>query len=224
MARSTSDAEQALRASAPKELPALEVAERAGEYLASIITASPVPLRENDDSPTDVQHEALWFMSVLGYRALRAALAATCSGYGDQAVSQVRVIIELHARARKVIEDESGEYARQWCADRTGGSGARLIGQEFWEFLSGPPHGAVRAVLDWIAISKDDGTTDIVLGPERRPEVANPTLTFLAGTLRDIAHWLATIADAPEVGLEALDAEVKAAYELFLPEGEPGTD
>jgi hypothetical protein len=218
------EAEEALRASAREELPALGVAERASEHLASIIEVAPVPVRTNSGSPSELQHEALWLMSVLGFRAMRAAIAATCSGYGDQAVAQVRVIIELHARARKAIEDESGEYPRQWLADRAGGSGARLIGQDFWEFLSGPPHGTVRAVLDWTAISREDGTTHVVLGPERRPEVANPTLTFLAGTLRDIAHWLATIANASEDGLETLDAEVKAAYDVFIPDGEPGTE
>ena len=176
-----------------------------------------MPPRGKGGSPDEFRHEALWLMAVLGFRALRAAMSITSSGYADQATAQVRLNIELQARAQKVADDESGEAARQWLVGRAGGSGARLIGQDFWEILSGPPHAVVRGVLDWVAISKEDGTTDVVLGPERRSELANSMLTFIAGALRDVGHFLASVAGAPENGLAFSDAEIKAAYDRFLP-------
>jgi hypothetical protein len=84
--------------------------------------------------------------------------------------------------------------------------------------MSAPPHAAVRGVLDWVAISSEDGSTQVVLGSEQRPEVANASLTFIAGEVRDIGHILATVSGAPENGLQSLDEAVTAAYERFLPD------
>src|SRR5205823_6554719 len=100
-----------------------------------------------------------------------AAMAVLSSGYEDQAIGYQRLVDELQNRARKVWEDKSGNYAREWLDGKTLGKGAKLAGQDFWEFLSAPVHGNVRAVLDWLAVSEDDGATHVVVGPERRPQV-----------------------------------------------------
>lgn len=70
-------------------------------------------------------------------------------------------------------------------------AGAKLTGQDFWELLSGPVHANVRAILDWLAISRDDGNHHVVVAPERRPEGGNATLVYMAGNARDIAVGLA---------------------------------
>lgn len=165
-------------------------------------------------------------MGVQSFRALRAALGIIASGYDDQAVGDVRLISELHGRARKVFEDESGEYARQWIDGRTGGSGAKVVGQDLWEVLSGPPHPTARATLDWTAVASENGPTLVVLGPERRPDLSNGTLAFIAGEIRDIGYVLATASGISGVLPESLDTAILVAHERYLPDdpgGPPGS-
>lgn len=161
-------------------------------------------------------------MAVIAFRAARAAIWVSRVGYEDQAVAYVRLIDELHNRAQRVRADASGNYAPKWLAGRLG-KGAKLAGQEFWEMLSGPVHATARAVLDWLAISQDDGSTKVVLGPERRPEVANGTLVYIAGELRDIAAMLSAAAGMPLDGLAPLTAAVQSAQrEHWGPDGVAG--
>jgi hypothetical protein len=116
-------------------------------------------------------------MAIIALRALRATMQALRTGYEDQEIGYQRLIDELHNRSQKLAEDESGEYARHWLQGRGLGKGAKLAGQEFWEFMSGPVHANARAVLDWIVISQENGSTQIVVDPKRRPDVANLCLS-----------------------------------------------
>ena len=173
------------------DLPGVALLDLACRVLASVIAETPVPSRDEKPSPTDLRHNALWMMAVAAFRAARAARATFGVGYEDQAVGFVRLVDELHNRAQKVREDQSGEYARSWLEGKPIGKGAKLAGQDFWEFVSGPVHADVRGVLDWLAISQEDGSTQVVLGPERRPDVAEPSLVYIASEVRDIASMLA---------------------------------
>jgi hypothetical protein len=203
--------ESQLDGAVPSELAALAVADAASRVLADLIQRAPVPPRATAPTAEELGHQAIWFMAVTAFRAARAAIWVSRVGYEDQAVAHVRLIDELHNRAQKVREDTSGDYAREWLAGRSLGKGAKLAGQELWGLLSGPVHANARAVLDWLAISHDDGSTKVVLGPERRPEVANGTLVYIAGELRDIAAMLSAAAGMPLDGLALLTAEIQAA-------------
>ena len=161
-------------------------------------------------------------MAIIALRALRAAIHVLSVGYEDQSVGFQRLIDELHNRAQKVRADSSGDYARQWLDGRSLGKGAKLAGQDFWEFLSGPVHGNVRAVLDWLAVSQDDGSARVVIGPERRPEVANAALTYMASEGRDIASMLAVEAGI-KVDTRELDRRIQAAHDQYIPD-EPRDD
>lgn len=211
-------AEEDLRQRAAEDLPALELASKAGDFLASIIAITPVPPSAPDQSPRERQHHAIWLMAIQAFRALRVAMDTIAIGYDDQAVGKVRLIFELQARAEKTFQDESGEYARKWLAGGSGGSGARLVGQKFWEMLSGPPHATVRGTLDWTAIPNEDGSTEIVLGPERRIDLSNSTLISLAANIRDIGHMLEVVTRVSVGGLEELDAEIDALGRIYLSE------
>jgi hypothetical protein len=89
-----------------------------------------------------------------------------------------RLLDELHGRAQKALEDTSGHIAREWLDGRWNPKGAKLAGRDMWDMMSAPAHAGVRGVLDWIAVSREDGGTGIVVGPEQRPEVANASLSF----------------------------------------------
>jgi hypothetical protein len=211
--------EEELRQTADMDLPTLALADEVSRLLGEVIQSISIDAAREDRNPKDCRVHALWFMAIIALRALRAAMQALRSGYEDQSVGYQRLIDELHNRAQKVRDDDSGDYARQWLDGRGLGKGAKLAGQDFWEFLSGPVHANARAVLDWIAISQPDGSAKIVIGPERRPDVANAALTYMASEGRDIANLLAR--DAGRVlNLTALDARIREAVATWIPDGE----
>jgi hypothetical protein len=196
----------------------LAVAVQAGELLISIVQEAPVAPVDVDRARTvaESQHLALWFMAIISFRALRAAIHVLSIGYEDQSFGYQRLIAELHGRAQKVRDDHSGDQARQWLAGRSLGKPAKLVGRDFYDMISGPVHANSRAVFEWLAISRADGSTGVVLGPERRPEVANAALVMMAGQARDIGMLLAS-----RVGLHAdisqLDEAIKAGHAAYLP-------
>jgi hypothetical protein len=204
------DRERELDYTAPDDLTALAVADAASRKLANVIQRTPVQATAATCTAAQTSHQGLWFMAVIAFRAARAAISVLRVGYEDQAVVYVRLIDELHNRGQKIRQDQSGHYARQWLDGRSLGKGAKLAGQQFWEMLSGPAHANARAVLDWLAIPHEDGSTKVVLGPERRPDVANSTLIYVAGELRDITAMLLSAAGLPLDELAPLTAAIQA--------------
>jgi hypothetical protein len=138
-------------------------------------------------------------------------------GYEDQAIGFHRLIDEVHNRAQAVDADGSGREASEWLAGRNMGKGAKLAGREFWDFLSGPVHANSRAVHDWLAITQEDGTTRVMLGPERRPTMANPALAIMAAECRDIANLLA-LRFGIRLDLRSVDARIHAEKARHIPE------
>ena len=214
-----SEKEEALRQAAEVDLPMLALADDVSRLLAEVIEGISIDATEEDRNPKALRIHALWFMAITALRALRAAMQALRTGYEDQAVGYQRLIDEIHNRAQQIAKDASGGYARQWLEGRGLGKGAKLAGQDFWEFMSGPVHANPRAVLDWIAISRADGSTQIVVGPERRPDVANPALVYMASSGRDIAHLLAIESEQPH-NIATLDARIHEAFATWIPDDE----
>jgi hypothetical protein len=158
-------------------------------------------------------------MTIFGFRAIRAAIAVLRVGYSEQAVGHNRLLDELHGRAQKITEDASGDLARQWLDGHWNPKGAKLAGRDLWDMMSAPAHAGVRGVLDWIAVSNDDGTTSMVVGPEARPEVGNAMLTYMAGEGRDLALMLAKAA-GKRLNLVELDARINSAHDLYVPDSQ----
>jgi hypothetical protein len=199
------------------ELEALSLADEVSRLLAEIIQSVTIDATKDERDTDEVRRHALWFMAIITFRALRAAMHMFAIGYEDQAIGFHRLIDEIHSRAMKISEDASGDQARAWLEGKNLGKGAKLAGQEFWEFLSGPVHANAAAVLDWLAVTQPDDTARVSVGPERRPDMANPALTFMSGEGRDIAHTLARRCGL-RLDLEALDARIRAAQAAHIPE------
>ena len=104
-----------------------------------------------------------------------------------------------------------------WLNGKNPGKGAKLAGRDFWEFMSGPVHANARAVLDWLAVTQSDDSAKVVIGPERRPDMTNAALAYMAGEARDIANLLAMHSDV-RLDLMDLDAKIRAAHDLHIPE------
>jgi hypothetical protein len=199
------------------ELEALSLADEVSRLLAEIIQNFTIDATKDERGADDLRRHALWFMAIITFRALRAAMHMFAIGYEDQAVGFHRLIDEIHNRAMKINDDDSGDQARAWLEGKNFGKGAKLAGQEFWEFLSGPVHANVAAVHDWLAVTQPDDSARVTVGPERRPEMANPALTFISGEGRDIAHMLARRCDL-HLDLKTLDARIHAAQAAHIPE------
>jgi hypothetical protein len=202
---------------ADSELDALSLADEVSRLLAEIIQNVSIDATKDERDADELRRHALWFMAIITFRALRAAMHMFAIGYEDQAIGFHRLIDEVHNRAAKINDDDSGDLAQAWLEGKNFGKGAKLAGQEFWEFLSGPVHANVAAVHDWLAATQPDDTARVTVGPERRPDMANPALTFMSGEGRDIAHLLARRCDL-HVDLETLDAKIRAAQAAHMPE------
>jgi hypothetical protein len=202
---------------ADRELEALSLAYEVGRLLAEIIQNVTIDATKDERDADELRRHALWFMAIITFRALRAAIHMFAIGYEDQAIGFHRLIDEIHNRAMKINEDASGDQARAWLEGKNFGKGAKLAGQQFWEFLSGPVHANAAAVLDRLAVTQPDDTARVTVGPERRPDMANPALTFMSGEGRDIAHMLARRCGL-RLDLDALDARIRAAQAAHIPE------
>jgi len=211
--------EQAFREHAWADVEMMALADDVSHLLCELIERFKVAPADGDASADDVRRHALWFMAIIAFRALRAAMNTFAIGYEDQAVGFSRLLDEVHNRAQAVHGDASGKEARAWLAGRNYGKGAKLAGREFWDYLSGPVHANVRAVLDWLTITQPDGSNEVKLGPERRPTVANATLTLMASETRDIANLLA-LHFGVRLDLRALDSKIHAAKGKYIPEDE----
>ena len=96
--------EEALRERATDDLPELLLVDKVTHAVAALIQQTPVDARQSDRSAAEYQHQALWLMTVMGFRALRAAMHVIAVGYEEQAAGYQRLIDELWSRARKVRE------------------------------------------------------------------------------------------------------------------------
>jgi hypothetical protein len=208
--------ERKFREEADGALPTLALAGKVTQLMLEVAQAVTIDASVGDPPPEQLRRHALWFMNIIGLRAIRAAMTVLRTGYEDQSLGYQRLVDELHNRAQKVSADQSGSYADEWLKGRSLGKGAKMAGQEFWEFLSGPVHASTKAVFDWLAVPQDDGTAKVVIGPERRPVVANAALSYMASEGRDLAVLLAAEAGLP-LDLRKLDAELKTAHDEYIP-------
>lgn len=186
-------AEKSLGASANEELPTLYVLDVASDRLGWVLTQAGFEATTDDPPPASYQRaKALLYMGVLAVRTARAAMAVMERGYEPETLTYKRMLFELHSRAQRVLADGSGEYARQWLKGRAGkpAGSLREAPSGLWETFSHSSHADYRAVENFLAVSKPDGTGLVVL-PERRADLANATLATMAGEIRDIAGLIA---------------------------------
>ena len=209
-----SQREEELREGAVADVPELLLADGVWRVVADLVERTSVDARAGDRSAADYQHQALWLMTIIGLRALRAAMHVIAVGYEDQAAGYQRLIDELWSRGQKVRTDRSGNYAKQWCEGKPPGKAAKLTEQDLWEFWSRTQHADPAAVWNWVAVTQPDGTAKVLLGPERRPEIVRGTLTVMLSQLRDLGGMLAAHTKTPVPALDLLTEEVLDAHRL----------
>ena len=204
-------AEGRLRESASSDLPALHVLDVASDRLGWVLTRAGSEAVTEDPPPGSYERaKALLYVGLLAVRIARAAMAVMVNGYEPETLTYKRTLLELHSRARRIVDDQSGEYARQWLKGRAGKPAGNLrdVPSGMWETLSHSSHADYRAVENFLAVSKSDGT-GLVLLPERRADLANATLATMAGEIRDVAGLIAREHDLAIPDWTELSALVK---------------
>lgn len=69
-------------------------------------------------------------------------------------------------------------------------------------------------MLNWVAITQEDGSAKVLLGPERRPEIVRDTLTVMLSEIRDLGGMLVVQTSTAVPDFDALTDEIVAAHRL----------
>jgi len=205
-------AEGAMRSSVWAELAAYQVANAASETLLWVLQRAGFEPYQGEKPPASYwRAKALLYLGVLAVRTTRAAMAVIACGYEAETLGHKRTLMEVHSRAQGVVDDASGEYARQWLQARAGKPAKSVSGfapDDFFAMLSHSSHADHRAVENFLAVSNPDGSTSLLPHPERRPEVSNSTLITFASETRDVARVIATEHGLTIPHLAELDAAI----------------
>jgi hypothetical protein len=218
-------AEGALRAAVWRELPAYPVADAVTEALLWVLNRAGYESPEDPENPPASywRAKALLYLGVLGVRTTRAAMAVLAAGYEAESMTYKRTLTEVHSRARRVFDDESGSYAREWLNNRAG-KPAKAVGayapDGLWDMLSHSSHADHRGIENFLAISNEDGSTTFLTTPERRIDVSNGTIAAFAGEARDIAAIIARQRGLEIPHLAELDAAIAQHYPFAESEDE----
>jgi hypothetical protein len=211
-----SERERELRETVSDDLSAYRVADAAAEALRAVLARCRLETHSGDGEPPAEwwRKKARLYIAVLAVRASRTAMSDIACGYEPEALVQKRRLLELHSRMQRVNNDASGSYAKEWLRGRAGKPAkavAEFAPTGLWESLSHTSHADHRAVEDFLAVTGggEDGLHGLVIDPERRPEISNPTLAIVAGETRDIARGLAHEFNLDVPGLQSLDTAIQ---------------
>jgi hypothetical protein len=207
--------EEALRARAPAELEALQLFSRASVTLAAVLEGIDVPWHADPAPPEIHIKSAVLNLSVLAVRVARALATVVCTGYVLEAHPLKRRLSEAHARLNAVMDDDSGEYARKWLADKAPRGLrdlARAYGnQDLFDLYSESAHAKMGPLNSWLALAVGDRRA-MPIGPMRDAEFANRMLVEAASECRDFAVVVATVFDRTLPDVHRLDADLNVAF------------
>ncbi len=155
-------------------------------------------------------------MSIVGTKALRvirAARAVLASGFESEAGALDRILVELMAHRRAILDDPTASEALAWLRrERKYGISKRVAAmgsREVYENLCVDAHGDPEAVLRL----RDPETNTIELGPQRGSGT-RASLLLYAGFARDHAGLVAQLSDTTSIqGMDRLDAGIDAAWQ-----------
>ena len=162
--------ESRLRGAADREFgDALELAERLVGYLADAGWHSELPAGKLSDA-SHARRAALLALSGIGVRTARALILLVRSGWEPEAHALKRRLSEVVWRARSVLDDHSGEAARQWL-DGRGRSAAKLArdygGDRPWNLFSSGAHADARSLRlsmtppPWVDVPDSERALDV---------------------------------------------------------------
>jgi hypothetical protein len=168
----------------------------------------------NEVTGGDVEMLRLGAQRVIGIRALRvvrAARAVLAFGYEREAPALVRTLIELNARRKAIMDDDTGSEALAWLQRRRKWDIGKLVEKSapgLYGNLSADAHGDPAPVSRLL----DPSTGNIELAPRRGP-ATRASLVLSAGIARDQAVVIAALAGVELSGVDEVDRDIRAAWE-----------
>jgi hypothetical protein len=214
-------AEARLRASVDSDLPILAVVRQATDVLSWVLCQSDLP--KFDEDPVPASHlvaTALLFLGVMAHRATRAAMALAATGYEPETLGLKRLLTEAHSRMKAILEDDSGEHARQWLVGPAPSTPHRLVAKhadrEMFDLYSRSAHADAEGIKRWLLQPSASNEWDVLGAPDRWPGFISTVMVEFAFEVRDIAVGLASIRSLTPPGLPALDNAIDAAENLYL--------
>ncbi|CAA9540841.1 MAG: hypothetical protein AVDCRST_MAG91-3843 [uncultured Sphingomonadaceae bacterium] len=210
---------------AAQRLPALALAGRVTDRLAEVLTGAHIP----DPEPPDAMYyrrSAILVMAVLGLRTARACMLVVAHGYWVESHGLKRRLSEAHARLQAIVDDETGQYARQWLEGPPPGEAKAVHkygDRDTWGLYSWGAHADARSVHSWLSEEHPRARHALRPLPEHHDSLSNALLVELASELRDIARALAVARSrtADEVRLnvahiETLDPDIDEMIKRFF--------
>lgn len=139
--------EDRLRELASAHLPTIALIDRLIDAAGPIAKASAWSGLPVDALPrTAERYTAANAVLTMGLRSARAVQLLIASGYGREALSSVRRLLEVSGHAARIAEDSSGQYAANWLEGRGRADRPRsAFGPEqehdvLWKLMSGQAH------------------------------------------------------------------------------------
>lgn len=139
---------------------------------------------------------AMLGLAAMGLRATRIVALAVRSGYGPEGFGNLRRVLEAAGHSVNVANDESGQYAANWLAQRGRAGRPRTAFDNtpeqdaIWRLMSGLVHATFADFTNLSADIDADGRLIHRVGPQRAITVDNAAL-WLAG--RQLGRILAAV-------------------------------
>jgi hypothetical protein len=216
-------AEEQLRATSASDLAVLDVVRQATDALMwSLSRSEMAPSEEDPPAPSHYVGSALFILAVLGLRTTRAIVTLISSGYEPEALGLKRSLTEVHSRVKAIVEDSSGQHARDWLAGPSPSTTRKLIGKHadlsLFDLYSDSTHASFDATKQWLMQSTGEREATLVATPDRWPDLANVLLAECAREVRDLAVVLGSLRGLVPPKLSDLERAIDAAEARWVPE------
>lgn len=219
-----------------EDLPALAIARKATDVLATVIEGIVIPPAAEGAPPSYYVRAATFLLSVIGPRTARACLLVVSAGYWPEAHALKRRLSEVHARAEAMANDTSGQHARDWLKGKGPSTPHKVVGKwgsaDLWEIYGWGSHAEPQSVLQWLSEPVGDVEHGIRVPPAHDERLSNAELVECAMECRDLAmvgvFCRACNRTERDVNHEAisaaLDAEIEVMRDRYYAPPEGGDD
>lgn len=167
---------------------------------------------QHSSNPNDLILGACTLIGAHAVRIIRAATAVLATGYENEARSLDRILVELMAHRRVILDDPSGREAVAWLRRKRRRGISRKVAamgeNELYGNLCVEAHGDPGAIMRLF----NPTTNTIKLGPHRTP-ATRASLLLYAGFARDQAVVVSQLSGRTVIGgLDLLDEAIQKGW------------
>jgi hypothetical protein len=124
-------------------------------------------------------------------------MALVATGYEPETLGLKRLLTETHSRMKAILEDTSGEHARQWLVGPAPSKPRRIVtkhaDREIFDLYSRSAHADAEGIKRWLLQPRAANEWGVIGAPDRWPSFISAVMVEFAFEVRDIAVGLASI-------------------------------